>query len=131
MLWKITNKESFLKIIGSFILLAGLGSAIIIYLIADNDSDSIAGGYEAVNGDLYPALPSKKYEHDLAMIGGKSAVLANDFKIWFVGLWHGESLAVTIAFIAIITSGVIFFVANNLSVDDGNDDKHRGKYFKP
>ena len=124
------NKEKFLKIISSIILLVGLGSAIIIYLMADNDTDNVAG-YEVVNGELYPGLPSRKYEHDLEMFGGKSAVLAIDFKIWFVGLWHGESLAITIAFITIATSGGVFFVANNLPIDDGSDNNHRGKYFNP
>ena len=128
MMWKITNKESFLKIISSIILLIGLGSAIIIYLTADNDSVSVTG-YEIVNGELYPSVPSKKYEHDLEQFGGKSAVLANDFRYWFVGLWHGKSLAVTVAVIAIIASGGIFFVANNLPIDDESDNKHRGKYF--
>lgn len=130
MLAKTTSKESFLKIISTIILLVGLGSAIIIYLTADNDTDNVAS-YEVVNGELYPSLPSKKYEHDLEQFGGKSAVFANDVRLWFIGLWHGESLAVTIAFITIITSGGVFFVANNLPLDDGNDNKYRGKYFKP
>jgi hypothetical protein len=130
MLAKTTNKESFLKIISTIILLVGLWSAIIIYLTADNDTDNLAS-YEAVNGELYPSLPSRKYEHDLEQFGGKSAVLTNDFKIWFFDLWHGESLAVAIAIITIITSGGVFLVANNLLIDDGNDNKYRGKYFKP
>ena len=127
---EIANKESFLKIISSIILLVGLASAVIIYLTADNDSDNVAG-YEVVNGELYPSLPSKKYEHDLEQFGGKSAVFANDVRLWFIGLWHGKSLAVTIVIITIITSGGVFFVANNLPIDDRSDNKRRGEYFDP
>lgn len=129
MKWK-TNIQTRLQLISALILLVGLGSAIIIYLAADNDSNSVAD-YEVASGDLYPNIPSKKYERDLELYGGKANVLANDFRIWFVDLWRGESLAVMIAFITILASSGVSFVANNLSVDEGSDNKPRGKYFNP
>ena len=63
-------------------------------------------GYEMVGGVAYPVMPenSKIYLHDLATYGGKAAVLANEFRYWLVGLWHGKALAFTIAFITILIS---------------------------
>ncbi len=133
---KITNMQTRLKLISAIILLVGLGSAISIYLTAENDSDSVLG-YEVVGGDMYPITPenSKMYVHDLELYGGKAAVLANEFRYWFVGLWHGKSLAFTVACIAIFTSFGFFFVANHLPSDllsnaRGENNRHE-KYFKP
>jgi hypothetical protein len=64
--------------------------------------------------------------HDLELYGGKANVLANDFMRWFVGLWHGKSLAFTIACITILISFGFVFVANRLSSHLDSDDR-RGK----
>jgi hypothetical protein len=87
------------------ILLVGFGAAIAIYLTASNDSADIAG-YEAQGGYLYPISPedSKSYMRNLELFGGKTNVLAREFIRWFDGLWHGKSLAFTIAFITILIS---------------------------
>ncbi|HUJ17958.1 MAG TPA: hypothetical protein VL197_08185 [Nitrospirota bacterium] len=136
MKWKITNRRTCLNLISAIILLAGLGSAIFIYLTADNVLDSILG-YEVAGGDVYPVTPdnSKMYAHDLELYGGKAAVLANDFRYWFVGLWHGRSLAFTVASITILISFGVFFVANHLPSDLPSDvqeeNNRRGKYFNP
>jgi hypothetical protein len=112
MKWKITNLQTRLYLITAIILLVGLGSATLIYLTAENDSDSVVG-YEAVGGYIYPIMPedSKRYIHDLELYGGKANVLANDFMRWFVGLWHGKSLAFTIACITIFISFWFFYIA--------------------
>ena len=114
---KITNLQTRLYLITAIILLVGLGSAILIYLIAENDSDSVLG-YE----------DSKKYIHDLELYGGKANVLANEFMRWFAGLWHGKSLAFTVACITIFISFGVFFVANHLPSDlksDARDENNR------
>ena len=133
---KIPSMQTRLNFISAIILLIGFGSAILIYLTAENDSDSVLG-YEVVGGDVYPITPenSKMYVHDLELFGGKAAVLANEFRNWFVGLWHGKSLAFTIVCISIIISFGIFLVAKHLpsdltSNDRGENDRH-GKYFNP
>jgi hypothetical protein len=100
---KITNLQTRLYLITAIILLVGFCSAILIYLTAENDSDSVPG-YEN----------SKKYIHDLELYGGKANVLANEFERWFVGLWHGKSLAYTVACITIFVSFGVFFVARHL-----------------
>lgn len=109
MKWKITNLQTFLYFLSAGILLVGLGIAGLIYQAAINDSNS-NGGYEVVGGFIYPSAAenSKKYEHDLQLFGGQPAVIADKFMRWFAGLWHGESLAFTVACIAIILSFGVF-----------------------
>jgi hypothetical protein len=50
----------------------------------------------------------------LELYGGKAALVADDFSRWFAGLWHGKSLAFTVAVISIFISLVFFFAANRL-----------------
>ena len=112
---KIADLRESLILIGAIIMLVGLGSAILIYQTAGNDSDSVLG-YEIIDGSAYPIRPedSRMYMHDLELYGGKAAVIMDDLNRWFVGLWHGKSLAFTIAGISIFISFVFFFVANRL-----------------
>lgn len=109
---KTTNLQKRLYLISAIILLVGLSSSIWIYLTAENDSKQVLG-YEIAGGNAYLITPenSKKYVHDLELYGGKANVLANEFMRWFVGLWHGKSLAFTVACIAIFISLGTFFVA--------------------
>jgi hypothetical protein len=130
MKWSITKLQTRLYLVTTIILLVGLGSAILIYLTAENDSGSVVG-YEAVGGYMYPIMPqdSKRYIHDLELYGGKANVIANDFMRWLVGLWHGKSLAFTIACIAIVISFGVFSVAKHLPSDlktDTRDEHNRG-----
>jgi len=133
---KSLNMQARLNLISAIILLVGLGSAILIYLTAENDSGSVLG-YEVVGGDVYPITPenSKMYEHDLELFGGKAAVLANEFKNWFGGLWHGKSLAFTVACISIFISLGVFFVAkhlpSSLTSNEQGENNYHGKYFNP
>jgi hypothetical protein len=112
MKWKTTNLQTRLYFLSCIILFVGLSSSMGIYLTAGNDSKSVLG-YEIVGGDAYLITPenSKKYVHDLKLIGGNAAVFADEFNRWFIGLWHGESLAVTVACIAIFISLGFFFAA--------------------
>ena len=117
MKWKITNLQKHLYLIAAIILLVGMGGAIMIYLTAENDSDSVLG-YEN----------SKRYIHDLELYGGKANVLANEFEHWFVGLWHGKSLAFTVACITIFISLGFFIVARTSPSDlesDAHDENNR------
>jgi hypothetical protein len=115
MKWKITDLHICFNLISAIILLVGLGSAVLIYQSAETDLSSVLG-YEIAGESVYPIMPenSKMYKHDLELYGGKAAVLADEFRRWFVGLWHGKSLAFTVAFISIFISFVIFFAANHL-----------------
>ena len=112
MKWKTMNLQTRLYLIGAIILLVGLSSSIWIYLANENKSETVLG-YEIVGGTAYLVNPenSKKYVHDLELYGGKANVLADEFMSWFVGLWHGKSLAFTVACITIFISLGFFFVA--------------------
>jgi len=109
---KTMNLQTRLYIISAIILLVGLSGSIWIYLAAENDSKRVLG-YEIVGGNAYLITPdnSKEYVHDLELYGGKANVLANEFMRWFVGLWHGKTLAFTVACITIFISLGIFFFA--------------------
>ena len=115
MKWKIADLHTCLNLIGVLILLVGLGSAILIYRIAEKDSNSVLG-YEEGGGSVYPVKPedSKKYLRDLELYGGKANVLTDEFRRWFIGLWHGESLAFTAAGITIFISFGVFYAAHHL-----------------
>ncbi len=116
MKWKNINLRASLYILSALILLVGAASAVMIYRAAMNDSNSDAG-YEVIGGFIYPSSEnSKKYVHDLQLYGGNAAVLADEFMRWLAGLWHGTSLAFTVAFIALFISFVVFVAANNVPV---------------
>ena len=112
---KVADLRESLILIGAIIMLVGLGSAILIYQSAGNDSDSVLG-YEIIGGSAYPIRPedSRIYRRDLELYGGKAAVVVDDFKRWFVELWHGKSFAFMVAAISIFISFIIFFIANRL-----------------
>ncbi len=113
MKWKIADLHTCFNLISAIILVIGLGSAILIYQRAENDSKSVLG-YEVGGGIVYPIRPedSKKYLRDLELYGGKAGVLADELRRWFVGLWHGKSLAFTIACISIFISFGVFYAAS-------------------
>lgn len=118
MKWKIINPKTFLSLITAIILMVGLGSAILIYLTAENDRDSFLV-YEAAGGYVHPIAHEdfRMYRHDLELYGGKTSVLLDDFARWFAGLWHGKSLAFTVACITIYISFGFFLVAYFLLSD--------------
>ena len=116
MKWKITDPRTYLNLISFIILLVGLGIAALIYRTAENDSNDVLG-YEIIGGQAYPIMPedSKVYLGDLQRYGGKELVLIDEVNRWFVGLWHGKSLAFTVAFITVFISFVVLFIADHLS----------------
>ena len=124
MKWKILDLHTCLNLIGALILLVGLGSAILIYRTAANDSKNVLG-YEEGDGSVYPVAPedSKKYLRDLELYGGKANVLADDVRRWVFGLWHGESLAFTVACLTILISFGVFYAAHHLPSSLESDNR--------
>ena len=98
----------------AFVLFVGLLSAGWIYRTADDGPD-ITGAYQiiVVNGVPTPIAPneSKAYMRDLQRYGGKMAVIFDDIGRWWDGLWHGRSLALTVAFLSVLVSLAVYFVA--------------------
>ena len=124
-----TRLRTRLYLASSAVLLAGIVSAVLIYVAAMNDSTGDSG-YEVIGGFVYPAGGgyTKKYVHDLQLYGGKAAMLGDQFTRWFSGLWHGTSLSYTVAVIAFLLSFVVFVAANNVparSTSDGEDNRDK------
>ncbi len=115
MKWRTANLHAFLYLVSGIILLAGLGSSVLIYELSRDRSASVLG-YEDAGGSVYPILPedSKQYLRGMELYGGTANVLADELRRWFVGLWHGKSLAFTVAFITILVSSGIFYTARRL-----------------
>jgi hypothetical protein len=130
MKWKITDLPACLNLISAIIMLVGLGSAVLIYQRAANDSNS-ALGYEDEGGSVHPVMPedSKMYLRDLELFGGKANVLAYQFRHWLDGLWHGKSLSFTVGCITILISFGFFYAANHLpsrQKSGTRNEKNRG-----
>jgi hypothetical protein len=130
--WTSAYLRICINFISAIILLVGFGTAIFIYQTADSDSTG-ALGYQIIGGTIYPIMPenTKIYKHDLEVYGGKAAVLADEFRRWFIGLWHGKSLAFTIAVITIFLSFAGFFTARHLlspSTSDISAENNRDGY---
>ncbi len=104
-----------LNLISVMVLAMGLITAISIYRNAE-ESPYGALGYEEGDGTAYPVLPedSKQYLHGLELYGGKANVLMDQLRRGFIGLWHGRSLAYTIACITIFACFLLFYTANYL-----------------
>ena len=96
------------------VLVAGLACAGWLYSRADDGPD-LTGAYQivVVNGVPTPIAPneSKAYMRDLQRYGGKMAVIFDDIGRWWDGLWRGRSLALTVAFVTVLASLALYFVA--------------------
>ena len=99
--------------IASAILMVGFGSALAIYLTAE----------EAPADPFAEFEKSKKFAYELERMGGKAALAANDINRWFAGLWQGETLAFTVAVITIVVAVGYYFIASGLAAEthDGED----------
>jgi hypothetical protein len=82
------------------ILLAGFAGAAMIY--------TLNAGPGAGDGALER---TKLYRHDLEVYGGRANVLADDFREWWSGLWHGRQLAFTVAVLTVLAALAWRFVA--------------------
>jgi hypothetical protein len=101
MKWKCSDRPTRDYLVAAAILLAGLISAVVVYLRAGNDAQALL--------ELSPET-SKKYLRDLELYGGTANVLAVELQTWFDGLWHGRALAFTVATLSTIVSlGYVFF----------------------
>ena len=122
---KTTRLQTRLYVSSGIILAIGLCCALLIYLTAEDDSVS-AVSYVVVDGVTYPIAPgsSKMYVRELQRFGGKAAVLFDEFGRWFAGLWQGQSLATTVAWISICISLGVFLFARYLAFDADADDHH-------
>jgi predicted NBD/HSP70 family sugar kinase len=105
--WKHISPMTRCRIITSAILLVGLVNSLVIYLTATDAPLDPFAEFEK----------SKKFAYELERMGGKAAILANDFNTWFAGLWQGESLAYTVAVVTVVVAAGYYFVASSLIED--------------
>ena len=97
--------------IAVMILALGLGGALTIYLTVGPIPADLLG---------YNLLDSKKSLRELELYGGKANVLSVEFQQWFAGLWHGRTLAATVAVLTVLLAFAFWFVASNQISDDGD-----------
>jgi hypothetical protein len=93
------------------LLALGLGGALTIYFTA---------GPTPADPLDYDPMDSKKYLRQLELYGGKANVLSVEFQQWFSGLWHGRTLAATIAVLTVLLAFAFWFVASNQGYADGD-----------
>ncbi|HEY7904768.1 MAG TPA: hypothetical protein VIH36_15045 [Casimicrobiaceae bacterium] len=82
-------------------LATGLVAAALIYAFADATGPDAAAQIAG----------SRVYEYDIERIGGKSAVYAVRFNQWLASLWHGTTLAWTVAAIAVGVAAICLLAA--------------------
>ena len=87
------------NVVSAAVLLAGLAVALVIRLTATPPASSPLGNQADV---------SKKYLREMERFGGKANLMAEDFREWFDGLWHGRRLAGTIAVLSALGAMVLF-----------------------
>lgn len=85
------------------LLVIGLGSALVIYLTAQPVF------VDPLIGDPFA---TKKYVRELRVMGGKENLLIVEFIGWFMGLWHGQNLAGTVAALTVAVTLAFRFVAS-------------------
>jgi hypothetical protein len=92
--------EDRVRLVKRLILACGLAGAVVIWLV------------NAPPPDLGPDLESSKvYLRQMEVVGGTANVLASEFRNWFAGLWHGRTLAYTVAVLTVLVAFVYDFFA--------------------
>ena len=90
----------------------GLGSASAIYVLAASAPPALVE---------WEPEDSKKYLRTMEMIGGKANVVASDIRQGFAGLWHGKSLAFTVATFSIVFAAAFWFLASRWPMGPGRE----------
>jgi hypothetical protein len=90
---------------GQIILIVGLVAALIIYAIAPS-------------ADLSATPDDQRYVDQVERIGGKLQLAMIQFQHWFASLWHGSSLAFTLATLSIVAALICFWLSDLLESDE-------------
>lgn len=92
---------------GVAILGVGLVAATLIYFVAPEDPSADAARQIA---------SGRAYEYNIERIGGTAAVYTARFNHWLGSLWHGKSLAYTVAVLAVAVALLCFLLARMIAV---------------
>ena len=57
--------------------------------------------------------------------GGKVAILSLQIQQWFFSLWHGRSLAYTVAVISLLLALAFWFLAAHPPIEEEAEDKSK------
>ena len=119
-----TELKRRLRLACLIILLLGLCSALLIYLLAEDIPDDSLG-YVVVNGTVYPLATrdSKNYRREVQRFGGKTALLFDDFARWFAERWQGKALAETVAWISLLAALGLYLFASYLTPEAQADSR--------
>lgn len=112
MKWDLTAPRNRPYLVAAVVLVVGFAGAVAIYLTAKPGSDELL----ELSADT-----SKKYLRDLELYGGTANVLAVELMHWLEGLWHGRSLAFTVAVLTVVVCLGYLFFAVRLPADGRED----------
>ncbi len=91
-----------IKRLVALILTLGFSAAIVIYVTAATRPAGLEG---------YDPEDSRRYLREMELYGGKANVLASEFRQWFATLWHGRTLAFTVALLTVLLALAVLFFA--------------------
>ena len=94
-----------LRVAGLSVLIVGLLIAGLLYATRLPDDEDVE-------------FASKRETLQMERIDGKANVLASELRQWFVGLWQGQKLAFTLAYLSVGGCGVCLVLAAFSSVND-------------
>lgn len=113
------TKQNRLNLLGTAILVLGLALSGWLLQRGAGEVSEVAS-YEVVDGKVIAISPSdsKIYRAQLERFGGGFSILADEARVWFVGLWQGENLALMIALFSVLAGMSCFWKAAHLRNDD-------------
>lgn len=118
MRWQGFDRSTVLRRASAAILIGGLAAAVVIFANAAPPPDYPLGS---------DPEDSKAYLRQLELYGGKANVLGVELRQWFDGLWHGRSLAFTVAVLAALVAAGFRLAAIPLPpMDDGDGNGPSG-----
>jgi hypothetical protein len=107
MRWGPTNPQSSVCLVAAALLLAGWGSAAVIYFTLDDVPE---------NSVIEQMENSKLIRRDLQLYGGKMTLLGHDAGRWFHRHSHGKALWLPIAALTGLTSLVLLVAADQMQL---------------
>jgi hypothetical protein len=114
------------RLVKRLILGCGLAGAVVIWFV---NAPLLGAGLDLES--------SKSYLREMEVVGGTANLLASEFRNWFAGLWHGRTLAYTVAVLTVLVAFVYDFFAmplhppgeprggRDVSASDGTSAKNR------
>jgi hypothetical protein len=96
------DRSARLRALSHAVLVAGLLGAALIYWHAVRTAPELSD-YDPEN--------SKQFLRQMELYGGKANVFAYDLREWWKGLWHGRSLAASVAVLTVLLAAALRFAA--------------------